>query len=56
MRIRCPIACPGKLFLKRARTEPEFPWSRTTLPQMARTRDLMYGFCGTALRVFALKT
>lgn len=56
MRIRCPIAWPGKFLWKRARTEPVLPCNRVTLPQMARTRDLMYGFCGTALRVFALNT
>lgn len=56
MRIRCPIACPGKFLWKRARTEPVLPCNRVILPQMARTRVLRAGFCGTAVRVFALNT
>lgn len=52
--MRCPIAWPGRFFLKRARTQPVFPCSRVTLPQMARTLDLMKGFFGTAFRVLAL--
>lgn len=56
MRIRWPMACPGKFLWNRARTEPVLPCKRVTLPQIARTRDLIAGFCGKAFRVGALKT
>lgn len=56
MRIGCPMACPGKFLRNRARTLPVLPCIRVTLPQIARTRDLMYGFCGSDLRVLALNT
>lgn len=56
MRMRCPMACPGKFLWNRARTAPVLPCNRVTLPQMARTRDLMLGFCGNDLRVGALNT
>lgn len=56
MRIRCPIAWPGKFFVNRARTAPVLPCNRVTLPQIARTRDFTFGFCGNDFRVGALNT
>uniref|UniRef100_A0A336MX28 CSON007745 protein n=1 Tax=Culicoides sonorensis TaxID=179676 RepID=A0A336MX28_CULSO len=46
MRILCPIASPGKFFLNLARTEPELPCKRVTLPQTARRRVLCFEFVG----------